>query len=147
MTEHGTVRRLTKGDVAVEQRPVPVPAATVVYTDGACAPNPGPGGWAWAVPRGRYLSGAEASATNQHMELTAVLEAAKALDSPLEVVSNSRYVIDCFRDRWWEGWLQNHWTNSQKTPVANRDLWEPLIELVRQGGIRFCWVRGHAGTR
>jgi ribonuclease HI len=79
------------------------------------------------------------------MELTAVLEAAKALDGPLEVVSDSTYVINCFRDRWWELWLQNNWTNSQKKPVANRDLWEPLIKLVRQHGITFCWVRGHSG--
>jgi ribonuclease HI len=64
------------------------------------------------------------------MEITAVLEAAKALDGPLEMVSDSTYVINCFRDRWWEGWLQNNWTNSHKTPVANRDLWEPLIEIV-----------------
>jgi ribonuclease HI len=145
MTKHGFAPRWTKGDVAVDQRPVPVPVATVVDTDGACAGNPGPGGWAWAVPRGRYVSGATASATNQRMELTAVLEAAKALDGPLEVVSDATYVINCFRDRWWELWLQNNWTNSQKKPVANRDLWEPLIKLVRQRGITFRWVRGHSG--
>lgn len=145
MREHGTAPRLTKGDVAVNQQPVPAPRATVVYTDGACSGNPGPGGWAWAVPRGRYASGAEAQTTNQRMELTAVLEAAKALDGPLEVVSDSTYVINCFRDRWWEGWLQNNWTNSQKKPVANRDLWEPLIAIVRQRDITFRWVRGHSG--
>jgi RNase H len=89
----------------VDQKPVPVPAATVVYTDGACSGNPGPGGWAWAVPRGRYASGARAWTTNQRMEIMAVLEAAKAFDGPLEVVSDSTYVINCFRDRWWEGWL------------------------------------------
>ena len=136
---------LTKGDVGVDQNPVPVPAATVVYTDGACSQNPGPGGWAWAVPRGRYASGARPRTTNQRMELMAVLEAAKALDGPLEVVSDSTYVINCFRDRWWEGWLQRDWTNSQKGPVVNRDLWEPLIEIVRQRGITFRWVKGHSG--
>jgi ribonuclease HI len=83
----------------VGQYSVPVPAATVVYTDGACSGNPGPGGWAWAVPRGRYASGARARTTNQRMEIMAVLEAAKALDGPLEVVSDSTYVINCFRDR------------------------------------------------
>jgi ribonuclease HI len=129
----------------VDQELVPVPAATVVYTDGACSGNSGPGGWAWAVPRGRYASGARAGTTNQRMELMAVLEAAKALDGPLEVVSDSTYVINCFRDRWWEGWLQRDWTNSQKRPVANRDLWEPLIEIVRQRGITFRWVKGHSG--
>ena len=129
----------------MDQNPVPVPPATVVYTDGACSGNPGPGGWAWAVPRGRYASGARARTTNQRMEIMAVLEAAKALDGPLEVVSDSTYVINCFRDRWWEGWLQKNWTNSQKRPVVNRDLWEPLIEVVRQRGITFRWVKGHSG--
>jgi ribonuclease HI len=122
-----------------------VPAATVVYTDGACSGNLGPGGWAWAVPRGRYASGATARTTNQRMELMAVLEAAKALDGPLEVVSDSRYIISCFRDRWWEGWLLKDWTNSQQRPVVDRDLWEPLIAIVRQRGITFRWVRGHWG--
>jgi ribonuclease HI len=101
----------------VDQKPVPVPAATVVYTDGACSGNPGPGGWAWAVPLGRYASGARARTTNQRMEVMAVLEAVKALDGPLEVVSDSTYVINCFRDRWWEGWLQRNWTNSQKVSI------------------------------
>ena len=129
----------------MDQEPVPVPAATVVYTDGACSRNPGPGGWAWAVPRGRYATGARPRTTNQRMEIMAVLEAAKALDGPLEVVSDSTYVINCFRDRWWEGWLQSNWTNSQKRPVVNRDLWEPLIAIVRQRDITFRWVRGHSG--
>ena len=143
--EHGVATLLTKGDVGVDQKPVSVPPATVVYTDGACSGNPGPGGWAWAVPRGRYASGATARATNQRMELTAVLEAARALEGPLEVVSDSTYVINCFRDGWWEGWLQKDWTNSQKRPVVNRDLWEPLIAMVRQRGITFRWVKGHSG--
>jgi ribonuclease HI len=129
----------------VDEKSVLVPAATVVYTDGACSGNPGPGGWAWAVPRGRYATGATARTTNQRMELMAVLEAAKALEGPLEVVSDSTYVINCFRDRWWEGWLQNNWTNSQRRPVVNRDLWEPLIEIVRQRGITFGWVKAHSG--
>jgi ribonuclease HI len=87
----------------VNQNPVPVPPATVVYTDGACSGNPGPGGWAWAVPRGRYASGARARTTNQRMEIMAVLEAAKALDGPLEVVSDSTYVINCITFRWVKG--------------------------------------------
>jgi RNase H len=69
----------------------------------------------------------------------------EGLEGPLEVVSDSTYVINCFRDRWWEGWLQKNWTNSQKRPVVNRDLWEPLIAIVRQRGITFRWVRGHSG--
>ncbi len=124
---------------------LPAPAATVVYTDGACAGNPGPGGWAWAVPQGRYASGAAPQTTNQRMEITAVLEAVTALDGPLQVVSDSTYVINCFGDRWWEAWLRKGWINTQRKPVANRDLWEPLIEIVRCRAIVFRWVKGHSG--
>lgn len=118
---------------------------TTVYTDGACQGNPGPGGWAWAVPEGRYCSGPEGYTTNQRMEIRAALEAVTSLSGPVEVVSDSTYVVNCFRDRWWEGWLARNWTNSAKKPVANRDLWEPLINAYRDapGRIRFRWVKGH----
>ena len=83
----------------------PLPGAAVVFTDGACLGNPGPGGWAWAEPDGAYASGAAARTTNQRMEITAAYEAVKAHPGPLEVVSDSTYVVNCFRDRWWEGWI------------------------------------------
>ncbi len=120
--------------------------ATDVYTDGACIGNPGPGGWAWAVPGGRFASGAEAHTTNQRMEIQAASEAVRTIDGPLVVVSDSTYVVNCFRDRWWEGWLARGWTNKAKKPVANRDLWEPLIEAVRAEPTRvtFRWVKGHS---
>lgn len=81
------------------------------------------------------------------MEVTAVLEALRAISGPIEVVSDSTYVVNCFRDRWWEGWLKRGWMNSQRKPVANRDLWEPLVELVREraGELTFRWVKGHSG--
>ena len=120
---------------------------TIVYTDGACSGNPGPGGWAWAVPRGQWASGAEPHTTNQRMELTAALMAVRALGDPAEalvVVSDSTYVVNCFRDRWWEGWIARGWKNSQRKDVANRDLWEPLIERYRTlGNVSFRWVKGH----
>lgn len=118
-----------------------------MYTDGACSGNPGPGGWAWAVPGGRYRSGAAAHTTNQRMEVQAVLEAVNTLDGRLQVVSDSTYVVNCFRDSWWRGWLARGWLNSQKKPVANRDLWEPLIEEYRRDTdrIAFRWVKGHGG--
>ena len=127
-------------------------APVVVYTDGACSGNPGPGGWAWAVepdgePRG---SGGAAHTTNQRMELQAVLEALRALGvgseaGPIVVVSDSTYVINCFRDRWWANWERNGWKNSKKQPVANADLWKPLVELVNAGPVTFRWVKGHSG--
>ena len=119
---------------------------TSAYTDGACLGNPGPGGWAWAVDGGPFASGAEAASTNQRMEIKAALEAVRALPGELEVVSDSTYVVNCFRDRWWEGWLARGWLNKARKPVANRDLWEPLIDEVRRrGDVRFRWVKGHAG--
>ncbi len=122
---------------------------TIVYTDGACSGNPGPGGWAWAIPGGRWASGAEAHTTNQRMEITAALDAVRSIPGPLEVVSDSTYVVHCFRDRWWAGWQRRGWRNSQNKPVANRDLWEPLIEEVRARGdeVSFRWVKGHSGDR
>ena len=119
---------------------------TIVYTDGACVGNPGPGGWAWAVPDGPYASGADKRTTNQRMEIKAALEAVRALGGPLEVVSDSTYVVNCFRDRWWEGWLERGWLNKAKKPIANRELWEPLINEYRADPqrIRFTWVKGHS---
>jgi ribonuclease HI/uncharacterized phage-like protein YoqJ len=139
------------GPARVPDSPVVSPAvprtetdSTVVYTDGACSGNPGPGGWAWIVPDGPFASGAKAHTTNQAMEICAALEAVRTLDGPLEIRSDSTYVVNCFRDRWWEGWLARGWLNSQRKPVANRDLWEPLVEEVRRRpGIRFTWVKGH----
>ena len=118
-----------------------------VYTDGACKGNPGPGGWGWVVPDGPWANGAEAESTNQRMELMAALDALRNLPGEVEVVSDSTYVVNCFRDGWWKGWLKRGWKNSKKEPVANRDLWEPLIELYREreDELSFRWVKGHAG--
>ena len=120
---------------------------TVVYTDGSCIGNPGPGGWAWAVAGGPYASGAEARSTNQRMEMTAVLRALEAIGGPVLVMSDSTYVVNCFRDRWWEGWRRRGWRNSAGKPVANRDLWEPLLAVVLDPGreVGFSWVKGHSG--
>jgi len=119
---------------------------TVVYTDGACSGNPGPGGWAWAIVDGGFASGCEAQSTNQRMEIAAAFEAVKSIAGPLVVVSDSTYVVHCFRDKWHEGWKRRGWKNSQRQPVANRDLWEPFIDLVlRRGDVDFKWVKGHSG--
>jgi ribonuclease HI len=131
----------------------PAASPLTVFTDGACSGNPGPGGWAWAVaPEGTpSASGGEARTTNQRMEIYAALDAVRTLGpdhTAIEVVSDSTYVVNCFRDNWWRGWLARGWINSQRKPVANRDLWEPLIELYRDhGGVTFRWVKGHSGDR
>jgi ribonuclease HI len=126
---------------------------TVIYTDGACQGNPGPGGWAWAVaPEGDVsASGGAARTTNQRMEVQAVLEALRAhADLPagsVTIVSDSTYVVNCFRDRWWVKWRRNGWVNSKKEPVANTDLWKPLIDIVERLHPQFRWVKGHSGDR
>ena len=128
----------------------PEPQKRIVYTDGACSGNPGPGGWAWAMaPEGKPQgSGGAANTTNQRMELQAVLEALLALDpreGPIEIVSDSTYVVNCFKDRWYVGWQRNGWRNSKRQPVANDDLWRPLIEIALAGEVSFRWVKGHSG--
>ena len=121
--------------------------STTVYTDGACLGNPGPGGWAWAVPRGRFASGAEPHTTNQRMELTAAIEGLAAIPGRRRVhlYSDSAYIVNCFRERWWERWEKSGWKNTQKRPVANRDLWERLLALTRRHDVVWHKVRGHSG--
>ena len=106
------------------------------------------------MPGGRYASGADPHTTNQRMEITAALEALRGPDArrrraAIEVVSDSTYVVKCFTDRWWQGWQRRNWKNSQNKPVANRDLWEPLIELALSPDVdvSFRWVKGHSGDR
>ena len=124
--------------------------STRIYTDGSCLSNPGRGGWAWAIPDGDFATGAAAQTTNQRMEMTAALEALQSVpDEDIEIVSDSTYVVKCFQDRWWAGWHRRGWKNSQGQPVANRDLWEPLLEVAldERRTITFSWVKGHSGDR
>jgi ribonuclease HI len=94
-------------------------------------------------------AGGEVSTTNQRMEITAALEAVRTFsaDGPVVVVSDSTYVVNCFRDRWYVKWEANGWRNAKKQPVANADLWRPLVELVQAGDVTFRWVKGHSGDR
>lgn len=124
-----------------------VGVTTIVYTDGACLGNPGPGGWAWAVPEGAHASGADPHTTNQRMEIRAALEAVRALPGRLNVVSDSKYVVQCFSDRWYAKWEANGWKTSNRNAVLNQDLWRPLVEQFheRGGELEFRWVKGHSG--
>jgi len=125
----------------------------IVYTDGSCLGNPGPGGWAWAIPHGAYGAGPDEHTTNQRMEVNAVIQALDFLFSKEElpksitVISDSTYVIKCFQDKWHAGWLRRGWKNSQGQPVANRDLWEQLFALALEPKVPIAWkwVKGHAG--
>ncbi len=123
----------------------------VIYTDGACSGNPGPGGWAAVILEGaarRELTGSDPKTTNQRMELLAAIRSLQALgEEPRRVTlySDSAYLVNCFRDRWYDRWEQNGWVNAKKQPVQNRDLWEELLRLARRHRITFRKIKGHAG--
>ena len=121
-----------------------------LYTDGACSGNPGPGGWAALLVEDgaeRIVSGAEPHTTNQRMELRAAIEglAAVAGRRTVHVFTDSSYVMNCFRDRWWEKWERNGWLGSTRQPVTNRDLWERLIAETRRHAVTWHKVKGHSG--
>ena len=130
---------------------MPAQSPVVMYTDGACSGNPGPGGWGAILieaGRERELSGGENPTTNQRMELTAPIEGLRALGPgrrQVAIYSDSAYVINCFRDKWYERWRKNGWRNSNKKPGENRDLWEALIALVEQHDVTWHKVAGHSG--
>ncbi len=120
-----------------------------IYTDGACSGNPGPGGWGCVLqygPHRREMSGAEASTTNNRMELTAVIEALSALNRPCRVTltTDSRYVCDSVTKGWLYGWVKKDFVRQGK-PVPNTDLWKKLLPLLQTHDVTFVWVRGHAG--
>ena len=121
-----------------------------IYTDGACSGNPGPGGWAAIlIDDGNEieLSGGESHTTNQRMELTGPIEGLRALTGrrTVSIHSDSAYVVNCFRDKWYLRWRANGWRNAQKKPVENRDLWEALLELVERHDVTWHKVAGHSG--
>jgi ribonuclease HI len=117
-----------------------------VWTDGAC--SKGVGGWAWATEAGRQGVGTELESTNQRMELRAALEAVRSCGPWLTVVSDSSYVVNCFRQGWWVKWRANGWINSSRKPVKNLDLWVPLVDVVEAyEDVEFRWVKGHSGDR
>ncbi|HEY7253553.1 MAG TPA: ribonuclease HI [Methylomirabilota bacterium] len=127
-----------------------MPPPVIMYTDGACSGNPGPGGWGVVLiedGRETEMSGGENPTTNQRMELTAPIKGLQALTGRRQVAiySDSAYVINCFRDRWYERWRKNGWLNAQKKPVENRNLWEALIALVERHDVTWHKVAGHSG--
>ena len=126
------------------------PDVVTIYSDGACSGNPGPGGWAAVVIDGtleRDLAGGEPSTTNQRMELRGAIEGLRAVKGHRNVAlySDSAYIVNCFRDKWYERWRQNGWKNAQKKAVSNRDLWEALIAQTRRHDVQWVKVKGHSG--
>ena len=121
----------------------------IIYTDGACSGNPGPGGWGAVLRYGsaeKEMSGGKALSTNNEMELTAVVEALSALRERCKVklYSDSSYVVNAINQRWIYNWSRNGWKNSKKETLPNLELWQKLYALLQQQDVEFIWVRGHA---
>lgn len=121
----------------------------IIYTDGACSGNPGPGGWAYVALEGegrRESSGGERLTTNNRMELVAVIEALKSATPgrPVEIRTDSQYVKNGIT-AWIASWKKNGWRTASKSPVKNRELWEELDRLSAEAKPRYVWVEGHAG--
>ena len=120
-----------------------------IWTDGACKGNPGIGGWGVYMVYGRHtktLHGGTQDTTNNRMELTAVIEALRAVKRPVQIIIHvdSSYVRDGIT-RWIKGWKAKGWVTTDKSPVKNADLWKTLDTLQSQHSIDWRWVRGHAG--
>lgn len=125
------------------------PQTVYIYTDGACKGNPGVGGWGALLRYGQHekeLLGGAAETTNNRMELTAVIEALRALkrSSRVQICTDSQYVKNGM-ENWIEGWKKNGWQTASKQPVKNADLWRELDTLVQQHQVTWTWVKGHAG--
>lgn len=121
----------------------------IIYTDGACSGNPGPGGWGSILMykgNTKEISGGKKDTTNNVMELTAVIEALKLLKFKCKVslYSDSAYVVNAFNQKWIYGWLKNGWKNASKEPVKNKELWQELYELTKQHDVTFIKVKGHS---
>ena len=121
----------------------------IIYTDGACSGNPGPGGWgAILMYKGakKEISGGSKETTNNIMEVTAVIEALKCLkiESDVQVYSDSAYTVNAFNQGWIYNWFKNGWRTANKEPVKNKELWEELYALTKKHRVEFIKVKGHA---
>lgn len=122
----------------------------VLYTDGSCSGNPGPGGWGCIIEYNgieKELSGHVKSTTNNRMELTAVIRGLEALKELciVELYSDSKYIIDALEKGWALSWKKRGWVKSDKKPTINKDLWEKLLTLTMCHEVHYHWVRGHSG--
>ncbi|MDT8424142.1 MAG: ribonuclease HI [Desulfuromonadales bacterium] len=120
-----------------------------IFSDGACSGNPGPGGWGTIMRCGaneKELSGFAPETTNNRMEMTAALMGLRELKCPCRVrmITDSEYLKKGMTE-WLPGWIQRGWKNSQRKEVANKDLWQQLLDAAKPHDIEWTWVRGHAG--
>lgn len=135
----------------------PVSDRVVIYTDGSCLGNPGPGGYGAVLIYGEYkgqnadnykeLSQGYKETTNNRMELLAVIVSLGSLtrDCDCDVWTDSKYVQQAITKGWLKNWLKNGWKTAAKKPVKNQDLWRQLIPLIEKHDVKFNWVKGHSG--
>jgi ribonuclease HI len=122
----------------------------IVYTDGACSGNPGPGGWGailrWNGTQ-KELSGGHPQTTNNRMEMQAVIEALKALKKPclVKIHSDSALIINAFEQGWIKNWQKRGWRKSNKKPVENKELWQDMLKAMEPHEVVWIKVKGHAG--
>ena len=121
----------------------------IIYTDGACSGNPGPGGWGAILmykDAKKEISGGCKQTTNNIMEITAVIEALKCLkvESDVQVYSDSAYTVNAFNQGWIYNWMKNGWKTANKEPVKNKELWQELYALTKKHKVEFIKVKGHA---
>lgn len=121
----------------------------IIYTDGACSGNPGPGGWGAILmykENKKEIAGGKEDTTNNVMELTAVIEGLKLLKFPceVEIYSDSAYVVNAFQQGWMDNWVKNNWKTAGKSPVKNQELWQDLYDLTKIHKVTFHKVKGHS---
>lgn len=122
----------------------------IMYTDGACSGNPGPGGWGAVLIAGDHrkeISGGERDTTNNRMEMMAVIRGARALKRGcnVDIHTDSKYVMQGMTE-WLEGWKRRGWRTASKQPVKNVDLWQQLETALDRHEVRWFWVKGHSGV-
>jgi ribonuclease HI len=120
-----------------------------IFTDGACSPNPGPGGWGVILrygPHAREMHGGDPATTNNRMEMMAAIQALESLTrpSPVHLYTDSQYLRQGIT-KWLAGWKRNGWVTTDKKPVKNADLWRRLDAAAQRHDVQWFWVKGHAG--
>lgn len=121
----------------------------ILYTDGACSGNPGPGGWGALLQwneKEKTISGGDPHTTNNRMELTAVIRGLQTLKKPCRVSihSDSALIVNAFTQGWIQNWIRRGWKKADKKPVENRDLWEELLKAMEPHDVEWVKVKGHA---
>lgn len=124
----------------------------IIYTDGACSGNPGPGGWAAILmwkDKEKVLTGGASDTTNNRMEMMAVIKALQALNHPChaKIHSDSALIVNAFKQKWVKNWVKRGWKKANKKPVENQDLWKKMLKAMEKHKVSWIKVKGHADNQ